>query len=52
MFDPIREAVLEAAFDGGGREKVWQIPESASVRLTEGNGHLLAGATITSWEHQ
>ena len=49
MIDPIREAVLEVACDGGGWETVWPVPESASVRLDDGGGHLLAGATITSW---
>lgn len=27
----------------------WLVPPSASIKLAEGHGHLLDGATITSW---
>lgn len=45
----MEHALERVAAFGGGREVVWQIPESAEIRLAEGQGHLLAGATITSW---
>jgi hypothetical protein len=49
MNDPIAEAVERAAEFGGAPAKVWSVPEDAVIRLADGNGHLLDGATITHW---
>ena len=33
----------------GGPERVWNVPENATIKLAEGTGHLLTGAVIVHW---
>lgn len=40
---------LAAVLAFGGPERTYRIPQNAVIRLAEGTGHLLTGATITAW---
>jgi hypothetical protein len=48
MHDQLERAVLAAA-EGGSPAKTFHVGPDASIRLTEGTGHLLTDATITHW---
>ncbi|WP_157546408.1 hypothetical protein [Mycobacterium sp. IS-1742] len=43
------ERAIEAAAEGGGPERTYEVGPDAVIRLAEGAGHLLTDATITHW---
>jgi hypothetical protein len=47
--DPMAEAAYRAAECGGAPPMTFHVPPDATIRLAEGEGHLLTGATITGW---
>ena len=50
-YDPVQRAILAATlFDGQAGERVWSVNADAVIKLAEGTGHLLDGATITAWQ--
>lgn len=48
MIDQLTEAVVAAA-QHGAPPKAWNVGPDSVIRLAEGSGHLLEGATITHW---
>ena len=46
---PLLELVERCAAYGGGTSETWRIPQTASIQLREGAGHLLEGAVISEW---
>lgn len=48
MTDQFTEAVERAA-TVGAPPKVWHVGPDAVIRLADGPGHLLTGATLTGW---
>jgi len=44
----LEQAALDAA-EYGTPPKTFHVGPDAVIRLAEGNGHLLTGATITHW---
>lgn len=45
----LERAFLTAATEGGAPPLDVDVPADATIRLAEGDGHLLAGSTITAW---
>lgn len=41
--------LVERVAHEGGPEVVWPVGPDAAIRLSDGEGHLLTGATIAYW---
>lgn len=44
----LTDAVIAAA-EHGAPPRTWNVGPDAVIRLADGSGHLLTGATITHW---
>jgi hypothetical protein len=47
--NPLERAVLAATLFGGP-PRTYDVGPDADIRLADGTGHLLTGATITAWD--
>jgi len=46
----LEETVYRAAEYGGGTDEFWQVPENATIKVTdERSTHMLDGAVIAWW---